>query len=633
MKKYFYVLLFVAGGICITSCNKDDDNPSPKSDAKQILSFVFKAANNKALNEDVTAEINQEDKTITATVPFGTELTSLLPEVKVSEKAAVSPTGAQDFSNEVTYTVTAENGTKATYKVIVNQAEPNASDAKQILSFVFKEEDNTALNEDVTAAINQEDKTITATVPFGTELTSLLPEVKVSEKAAVSPTGAQDFSSEVDYVVTAENGTKATYKVSVKKADPGTGKQILSFVFKEEDNTALNEDVTAEINQEDKTITATVPFGTELASLLPLIEVSEEATVSPAGAQDFTNEVAYTVTAQDGTQAIYKISVEIALNNANKILSFVFKEEDNTALNEDVTAAINQEEKTITATFPFNTDVTSLLPLIEVSEEATVSPAGAQDFTNEVIFTVTAQDQTQEHYTFKFNFTAPTQREVLIAIYNSNPGNTLGWDINNEDISSWVGVTVDDQGRVIKLVFVDEDAQIGYGLVTLPAEIGQLTSLVSLSLYNNQLTSIPAEIGQLTNLEFLDLGNNQLTNIPAEIGQLTSLETLYLDNNQLTSIPAGIGQLTNLEYLFLYNNQLTSIPTEIGQLTKLKYFYLYENELTSIPAKIGQLTSLETLNLKNNPLTSIPSEVCNLENNGTTIKKDDNVTCETAADD
>ncbi|UOB19145.1 leucine-rich repeat domain-containing protein [Abyssalbus ytuae] len=611
MKKYFYVLLFVAGGICMASCNKDDDNPSPKSDAKQILSFVFKEEDNTALNEDVTAEINQEDKTITATVPFGTELTSLLPEVEVSEKAAVSPTGAQDFSNEVTYTVTAENGTKATYKVIVNQAEPNASNAKQILSFVFKEEDNTALNEDVTAAINQEDKTIAATVPFGTELTSLLPEVKVSEKAAVSPTGAQDFSNEVTYTVTAENGTKATYKVIVNQADPNA-------------------------------------------------------------------------------------------SDAKQILSFVFKEEDNTALNEDVTAEINQEEKTITATFPFNTDVTSLLPLIEVSEKATVSPAGAQDFTNEVIFTVTAQDQTQEHYTFKFNFTAPTQREVLIAIYNSNPGNTLGWDINNEDISSWVGVTVDDQGRVIKLVFVDEDAQIGYGLVTLPAEIGQLTSLETLSLYSNQLTSIPAEIGQLTSLEtlslnnnqltsipaeigqltslgylyldynqltsipaeigqltsleYLSLGNNQLTSIPAEIGQLTSLETLSLYNNQLTSIPteigqltklkyfylyenelrsipAEIGQLTNLEYLFLYNNQLTSIPTEIGQLTKLKYFYLYENELTSIPAEIGQLTKLKYLYLNNNPLTSIPSGVCNLENNGTNIIKDDGVTCETAADD
>ncbi|UOB19185.1 leucine-rich repeat domain-containing protein [Abyssalbus ytuae] len=601
MKKYFYVLLFVAGGICMTSCNKDDDTPSPKSDAKQIISFVFKKEDNKALNEDVTAEINQEDKTITATVPFGTELTSLLPLIEVSEKATVSPTGTRDFSSEVDYVVTAENGTKATYKVSVKKADPGTG--KQILSFVFKEEDNTALNEDVTAEINQEEKTITATVPFNTDVTSLLPLIEVSEKATVSPTGAQDFSSEVDYIVTADNGTKATYKVSVKKADPGTGKQILSFVFKEEDNTALNEDVTAEIDHDNHTIIASIP-----ASI----------------------------------------------------------------------------------------DLTTLTPSIEVSEGAAVSFSGPQECSNEVIYTVTAQDATQAAYTFAFKFTATTQKEVLMAIYKSNPCNTFGWDLDNEDISEWNGVEVDNQGNIIRLDLPSRK------LTNLPAEIGQLTSLEYLSLRNNQLTSIPTEIGQLTNLEFLNLGNNQLTSIPIEIGQLTSLEQLYLNynqltnipieigqltslktlslrsnqltsipteigqltsletlslgNNQLTSIPAEIGQLTSLvslyldynkltsipieieqltslKYLYLHNNQLTSIPAEIGQLTSLEYLYLSNNQLTSIPAEIGQLTNLETLSLSNNQLTSIPSEVCNLGNNGTTIKKDDDVTCETAVDD
>ena len=37
---------------------------------------------------------------------------------------------------------------------------------------------------------------------------------------------------------------------------------------------------------------------------------------------------------------------------------------------------------------------------------------------------------------------------------------------------------------------------------------------------------------QLTSLERLELNNNQLTSVPAEIGQLTSLEVLFLDDNQ-----------------------------------------------------------------------------------------------------
>ena len=61
-----------------------------------------------------------------------------------------------------------------------------------------------------------------------------------------------------------------------------------------------------------------------------------------------------------------------------------------------------------------------------------------------------------------------------------------------------------------------------------------------MSLKYNQLTSLPAEIGQLTSLERLDLFVNQLTSLPAEIWQLTSLEGLSLNGNQLTSVPAAI---------------------------------------------------------------------------------------------
>ena len=62
------------------------------------------------------------------------------------------------------------------------------------------------------------------------------------------------------------------------------------------------------------------------------------------------------------------------------------------------------------------------------------------------------------------------------------------------EAEEWSGVKMTD-GRVVELDL--EGCLTG----AVPAEIGQLTSLTELKLYNNKLTSVPAEIGQLTSLK------------------------------------------------------------------------------------------------------------------------------------
>lgn len=65
---------------------------------------------------------------------------------------------------------------------------------------------------------------ITAEVPAGTDVTALTPVIVTSDGATVDPTTAQDFSSAVEYTVTAEDGvTKKTYTVTITVADPATG--------------------------------------------------------------------------------------------------------------------------------------------------------------------------------------------------------------------------------------------------------------------------------------------------------------------------------------------------------------------------------------------------------------------------
>jgi Leucine-rich repeat (LRR) protein len=114
-----------------------------------------------------------------------------------------------------------------------------------------------------------------------------------------------------------------------------------------------------------------------------------------------------------------------------------------------------------------------------------------------------------------------------------------------------------------------------------------------------------------TNSQRLELDELGLSSLPAEIGNLTALTGLHLYNNQLTTLPTEIGNLTALTGLSLDGNQLTTLPTEIGNLTALIVLHLYNNQLTTLPTEIGNLTDLRNLNLDGNQLTTLPESLLN----------------------
>jgi hypothetical protein len=151
-----------------------------------------------------------------------------------------------------------------------------------------------------------------------------------------------------------------------------------------------------------------------------------------------------------------------------------------------------------------------------------------------------------------------------------------GW-MTEAELGEWEGVKVDAEGRVIQLVLVNN------GLVgSIPSDIHQLSALRVLNLSNgepdddephkNELTGpIPVELGQLTALVELDLYNNKLTGpIPAALGQLGALTILYLGQNELSGpIPTELGQLRALTVLDLNGNQLSgAIPA--AQMQKVR---------------------------------------------------------------
>lgn len=119
--------IYIAIMCVAVACKKDEPTPTPitppvvttKSSAKDITKLSF-----AALSPAIDATIDATNKTISATVPAATDVSKLVPTITLSDKATVSPaTGvAQDFSKEVSYTVTAEDGSTAVWKVGVKIA-------------------------------------------------------------------------------------------------------------------------------------------------------------------------------------------------------------------------------------------------------------------------------------------------------------------------------------------------------------------------------------------------------------------------------------------------------------------------------------------------------------------------------
>ncbi|PIN23774.1 Serine/threonine protein kinase [Handroanthus impetiginosus] len=147
----------------------------------------------------------------------------------------------------------------------------------------------------------------------------------------------------------------------------------------------------------------------------------------------------------------------------------------------------------------------------------------------------------------------------------------------------------------------------------IPASIGNLsTSLSHFYCYNCGLHgSIPEEVGNLTNLLVLSLFDNQLTgSIPKTLGNFQNLQGLDICQNRVSgSIPDNLCGLENLNILSLFQNQITgAIPDCIGNLTALRYLYIGNNKLNSgIPASLWQLNDLLELNLSSNSLTGFLS--------------------------
>lgn len=250
------------------------------------------------------ATINHTTGTILATLPAGTDISSVTVNTTLPDGATIDPASGStlDFSaGPVIFTVS-NNGVSRQYTATIT-----AFGDPMIMTF--------SIGENV-GVIDQANGTIAVTVGSQENIKALSPQYTIPGGTTSNPASgvAQDFTFPVKYTITSNDGfTGKSYFVTVAQLP----KALISSLKTGEDICS----VTGIIDNEASTINLDFPAGSDLSAIAPIIEVTEGSTVSPATGevQDFSSgSINYTVTNVEGLTKTYAVNARI-ISSSNKI--------------------------------------------------------------------------------------------------------------------------------------------------------------------------------------------------------------------------------------------------------------------------------------------------------------------------
>lgn len=165
------------------------------------------------------------------------------------------------------------------------------------------------------------------------------------------------------------------------------------------------------INADNSTISVILPSGSYLTGLSPNISVADDAIISPSSGElvNFSDgngaliSVTYIVTNSNLYQK-YNVTVDVA---RAKITSFKIGSAE---------GSIDEITKKIVIYLPDDTDVTSLIPVVEYTEGAILSPeSGSVDFTNSVNYTL---NYLGSEFTYEVTVILGEAPKPILVIYN-----------------------------------------------------------------------------------------------------------------------------------------------------------------------------------------------------------------------
>jgi parallel beta-helix repeat protein len=324
------------------------------SSAKELLTFSFGSW---------AGTVDEGAKTVSVTVPYGTPVSGITPTATVSTGADYSPKAPWGPGPSKTYTVTAEDGTTVAYTVTVTVAA------------------NTVYNITISASANGTVTADTNSTTVGTIVTlTANPNTNYSLKAGTLQ--VKETASGASVTVS----SSAPYTFAMPAADVTVSAEFASSAKKLE--TFVFSSWTGTVDEGAKTVSVTVPYGTVITNIAPVI-THTGASISPdtGAALDFTTQQTYTVTAEDGTTAAYTVTVTVAAATVYNITI-------NPSLNGTVTASVagttvtgTVEAATVSLTATPNTSYGLKAGTLQVKETVSntaVSVSGSGPYTFEM---------------------------------------------------------------------------------------------------------------------------------------------------------------------------------------------------------------------------------------------------------
>ncbi|GBG26866.1 Leucine-rich repeat-containing protein 40 [Hondaea fermentalgiana] len=149
------------------------------------------------------------------------------------------------------------------------------------------------------------------------------------------------------------------------------------------------------------------------------------------------------------------------------------------------------------------------------------------------------------------------------------------------------------------------------GLDEVPPELQstltiQLNHVQTILLMGNRFRELPTwSRYSFRNLRELNVSNNLLESLPANLGEFSTLEVIVCKQNALTALPNSICKLSRLRVIDARGNHLAGLPKGIGRLKRLETLLLGENHVELLPWSFRELASLSTLEIGRNVLQAL----------------------------